>query len=440
MKTFFRLIILGVLLYFGYNYVKENKPSVAAEIQPVLQKIQEVSGELMDELQHESSALVKQEKDYAEEDQDHKGKTTVQHTSELQHAPGSKNQQKEKPSHKARDRSQEVEERNYNTTSNEKAGADWIKDITKNYSPGSWELLQYYEELPRKVSAQSENDYVINSSKSVDTYHYVKYHSKVACINSMATNVHEIAHAYHSLKAYDYASQNNKMLKWENTSGYIYLSPTEGYPVSFPRKLLFPSRELAGRIPASRETFRYDTYITGTNFTQDDGVFGLLDEFHAYYLDSRFCYDMYEVYKKIYPRPGNGLIKWITHTQSTMAAFYEFHFFIQEYLLYMKEKHPENFEQLMQYAPFRQAYGAIYERYHQLVNDYRNLIVSKKERLNKEGKAEAVVEGNVLWIQYPGSSSKEGVKIIIDDVKKLQTVLESNRYEPIQKEVKLSFR
>lgn len=435
MKTLFRLIIIGILLYLGYNYVKENHPSIAAEIQPVLEKVREISGDLMSEIQQDSKpgTKEKQEKNYTTRDQSQKGNTSVTHTSEMQNAPGSRNQQKEKPSQGAEKSSEPAESKNYNNTAKESAEAGWIKEITRKYSPSSWKLLKYYDELPGKISAQSDNkDYVINSSKPVDTYHYVNYDSKVACVNSMSTNVHEIAHAYHNLKAYDYANQTNTILKWENTRGYIYISPTEGYLVSFPKELLFPSRELAHRIPASRRTFRFDTYINGNNSTQSDGVFGLLNELYAYYFDSRFCYDMYEVYNELYPQPGKGLMQWITYTKSAMAAFYEFHFFIQEYLLYMKETQPADYEKLMQYTPFLKSYGALYKRYSQLVNDYEELIHREKEMLNTEGRVKAFMEGNTLWIQPAGSRKREGVELIHEDVQKLQPVLESKRYDSIK--------
>jgi hypothetical protein len=56
----------------------------------------------------------------------------------------------------------------------------------------------------------------------------------------------------------------------------------------------------------------------------------------------------------------------------------------------------------------------------------------EKERINKEGRAEAYLEGSMLWVRLAGSSESNGMDILHEDVEKLQPVLESNRYDPIK--------
>jgi len=432
MKAFFQLILLSVLLYFGYNYVKENKTEVKSKVYTVVRELEKAAGELKDELQEELDHINIPENNPKEHDLPQANGPVYQSTESLHHHSHPRAEANGNPPGKKPPRVQPAQSKDTYNKANEKARSGWIMEATRKHSPDSWVLLQDYEGLPHKVSAKSGKDYVMNSQKTVDTYHYVHYDSKLSCLKSMSTNVHEIGHASYSLKPYMYANQQDRSLEWENVRGYIYLSPGEGYLVSFPKKMLFPSRELAGRIPYSLRSFRFDTYINGNTSTQNEGIFGLLDEFHAYYLGSRFSYDMYEVYNKLYSQPGKGLFQWITSITSNMAAFYEFHFFMQEYLLYMKEAYPGKFEQLMRYTPFRKAYRAVYHHYHQLVGDYKQLIVSEMERLNKQGEAKAYIKDGEFWIQPAGSLRRRGVRIFNADVEKLEPVLESSRYKPLQ--------
>ncbi len=431
MKKLFGIIVLGILLALAYNYTRENKPLVKAKVHAILHELDEVSDDIKESVREKPGPMEEPKEDRTAEN-NRSGNATLHSNATLQHNPPSEELTKENHSNQTKDRTRAVNKKSMPSTANEKATSRWIRGITQRSSPQSWQILQYYDDLPQEVSAPSGDDRVMSSSKSVGTWHYVKYQSKLSCLKSMGTNVHEIAHAFHHLKVYDVAGRTNRILKWENARGYIYLSPTEGYLVSFPKEMLFPSRAIAGRIPLSRRTFRFDTYITGNNSTQSSGVFGLLDELQAYYHGSRFRYDVFEAYEELYPQPGKGLMKWITNSQSSMAAFHEFYFFIQEYLLYMKERYPANFERLMSYAPFCQAYKAVYNRYHQLIMHYRQRIYQELERLNKSGKAEAHIEDGVLWIQPEGSLRREGVNLLHEDVEKLQPVLESNRYKSIR--------
>jgi len=431
MKKLFGIIVLGILLALAYNYTRENKPLVKAKVHAILHELDEVSGDMKENVREKPDPMEEPAEDRTAEN-NHSGNATLHSNATLQHNPPSEELAEDNAAHRTTDKARTTNKKRMPSSANEKATSRWIKSITQRSSPKSWQILQYYDDLPQEVSAPSGDNRVMSSSKSVGTWHYVKYQSKLACLKSMGTNVHEIAHAFHHLKVYELAGQTNRILKWENARGYIYLSPTEGYLVSFPKEMLFPSREIAARIPLSRRTFRYDTYITGSNSTQSSGIFGLLNELQAYLHGSRFKYDVLEAYEEFYPQPGKGLMKWISNSQSSMAAFHEFHFFMQEYLLYMKETYPENFESLMSYAPFCQAYEAVYNRYHQLLLDYRQRISREVERLNESGKAEARIEDGVLWIQPQGSFKREGVNLVHEDVEKLQPVLESNRYKSLR--------
>lgn len=311
------------------------------------------------------------------------------------------------------------------------ANMDWIKESTMKYSPDSWDLLMQYDNLPLTTEVRTE-DSIIVTQKTLETFHYLRGRTRLDLLASMETNVHEIAHAYFDQNAFRYILDGKLTMNWENVNGYIYISPSKGFFINFPMKLLFPSRKLLEVIPKKLQTFRFDTYIDGTTSTQSEGVIGLLNELYAYYTGSKYCLEMLEPFKTAAGSDASGLFEWASRTQSTMSAFYEFDFFINEYLLYMKENYPGNYDKLKQYKPFNEAYGTVYSLYKELIDKYQQRIKDEIRLLNSSGDAEARTEKGWLWIKPENSNVASGTPIFSEEREKLMTVLESRRYRDIE--------
>jgi len=314
----------------------------------------------------------------------------------------------------------------------------WIKERTKSLSPYSWQLLMKYEALPLHPVVIQKDGGTISSEKSIGTYAYIQGNSKLELLASMETNVHEIAHCFFSQNVFQYVNDNKLDLDWENAEGYVYVDPQVSFFIEFPRKSLFPSSELAPLIPKNIRTFRFNPYITGNTSTQGDGVLGLLDELHAYFLGSRFSFEMLDAYKEAAGSDSGGLFEWVAHAQSTMAAFYEFDFFILEYLLHMKNKHPAAYAALKSYKPFSEAYIKVRSVYSELTEKYLDRIGAEMKMINSSGKAETRIENGRLWIRNQGSRTSNGTLIFSEDRDKLWPVLKSSRFDAVIKDFNLT--
>lgn len=312
------------------------------------------------------------------------------------------------------------------------ANIEWIKESTKKYSPVSWYMLMQYDNLPESAEASTSDNGVASSQKATDTFHYLRGRSRIDLLASMETNVHEIAHGYFDQGVYRYLRENSLRLKTDNAQGYIYISPSESFFVSFPLKAMFPSGELSAIIPADLRTYRFETYIEGSTSTQSDGVLGLLNELHAYYLGSKYCFDMLEPYKTAAGSDAAGLFEWVTHTQSTMSAFYEIDFFIREYLLYMKKKHAANYEMLRSYRPFTESYITLNKLYKDLIDKYQDRIKDEMKLLNSSGDAGTRIEKGWLWVKAGNSHVSSGTPIFSKEKDILMPMLESRRYRDIE--------
>jgi hypothetical protein len=310
-------------------------------------------------------------------------------------------------------------------------GKEWIKEMTKNYSPDSWDLLTQYENLPERAEAESADGRIAMTEKSVSTFHYLEGRSRIELLSSMATNVHEIAHAYCDQNIFRHARKNGLRLDMNKAEEFFYYSPGRSFFVSFPLKSMFPSRELKAVIPRNLRTFRFDTYIDGITSTQSEGVIGLLNELHSYYLESKFCLEMLEPYKIAEGSDISGFFEWIHNTQSKMSAFFEFDFFIREYLLYMKRKYPDHYRELRNCQSFIDAYNAIRTSYRELTEKYLKKIRIEMAGLNSSGKAEVSIDGNDLWVREGNSDTSTGTPVFSEDFEILKPVLESDRYQEI---------
>lgn len=314
----------------------------------------------------------------------------------------------------------------------------WVKEATRTYSPDSWYLLMQYEKLPAISEARHVRNMILSMPKPAETFHYLEGNNKTEMLYSMSTNIHEISHGYYRKNVMRHATENNFLLDSDIVTGYIFLSPGESYYIEFPKKSLFPSRELAAGIPRNLRTFRFNTYITGITSTQSQGVFGLLNELHAYYLGSKFDFEMLDGYKIAECCAAEGFHQWAWNSASTITAFFEFDFFILEYLLYMKSNHPHSYSSLKAYQPFHDAYAAVRMKYRDLVLSYLDKIQEEIQVMNTSGTAVFALEGCTLWMQKSGRS-KTGVSFISNDMYTLLPVLKSDRYSEIEKDFPVAF-
>lgn len=316
---------------------------------------------------------------------------------------------------------------------------DWVKEATRIYSPDTWHMLMEYDGLPMLSETKLACGGTRSMRKPASTFHYLRGNTRSDLLGRMSVNVHEIAHGYYGYNVFRYEKENDITVYWDNISGYIYLTPIESYYISFSKEHLVPSGELAARIPNNMRTYRFDTYINGNTSTQCEGVFGLLDELHAYYLGSKNNYDMLEAYKLAAGNYTSGIIDWIRDNYSSMAALFEFDYFIMEYLLHMRDKYPSNYAQLRSYEGFSAAYSAVRTIYVQLVSEYLDKIAAEIDRINKSNTHRAEIREGRFRVTDLRSGWGAGTRIISEDKYTLLPVLNSDRYREVERDFPVVF-
>lgn len=255
----------------------------------------------------------------------------------------------------------------------------WIIQKMEIHSPNSIYLLRAYDRLPRTLSIQRGGS-TMSTTRSTDAFYYLQTGSRESALSSMGINVHEIGHGYGGVLHFDELMRCNcdKSISFSDIQKGFYQTPQEQFWIEIESDYIFPSAQLRNTIPSNLITFRFQTYITGNSSTQKHGVIGLLDEMNAYYLGSQYKFDMFPVYKELYAE--NYLNQWVQNSSSEMTAFFEFDFFIKEYLLFAKQNNPATYQYLKNNLGFRNSYKKIYDKYNRLVLQYEAKVESEKGR------------------------------------------------------------
>ena len=251
------------------------------------------------------------------------------------------------------------------SSTNEQADEAWMMEILSKYSQTSFSIISQYKQNGQTISFGN------SSITSVgDHIHYCDFSSKEKLLESMSVNLHETVHGFDSQIPYMQAKQGKFTFENLNTEGF-YIDDNTQFSYKFPANHFFQSRKLVAVIPEHLRTFRFETYILSPsleNSTQIYGIIGLMEEFNAYYHGSKMVYDLLPVYKEIHK--NDFFHKWSSKFTANADAFYEFDFFIKEYLLLAKTNYPSIYNELAKDEQFRLIYKTIRNRFSQLISNY----------------------------------------------------------------------
>ena len=120
---------------------------------------------------------------------------------------------------------------------------------------------------------------------------------------------------------------------------------------------------------APNSIFRYNTYVSPSSDVSANlsGIYGLLDEFSAYYNGTKASWDGYLTSKSMGLTKESDIFR--THAFSTHNAFYEFRAFIGWYLQFAKMKHPEMYADMMNNENLKRIFRELDTRFKKLLTD-----------------------------------------------------------------------
>lgn len=230
----------------------------------------------------------------------------------------------------------------------------YILDNLKKYSPSTYYLISTYKNSGPSISYGGRT--VTAGMKHLE---FSDLSSKERFLSTFSTTVHETVHAFDSHLPLMQAKQLGEDPRMSDDEGF-YIDESTKLVYKFPKNKLFSARFLSETIPVNLRTFRYNSYIETKHLnqsTQVSGIVGLMEEFNAYYHGAKVVYDLLPLYRETFGE--NFLWRWSSEFTSNADAFYEFDFFIKEYLLYAKRHYPALYSELKSDANFKTIYRTI---------------------------------------------------------------------------------
>jgi hypothetical protein len=200
----------------------------------------------------------------------------------------------------------------------------------------------------------------------------------------LSTAVHEACHAYTRSKRPGLSSFS------------FFISPKETITLSFTDT--FSSKELAEVIPVHLREMRYRVYIVEREFR---GVYSFLNEFNAYYHGTLASCDLLEYYRKeVFKSDPGVFVECLRNVHANAYAYYQFKYFIFEYLLYAKAKHPEVYRKIIANKEFIEVFRKVDMLFANLIvrisdNEQKlsSMLTSRDYIFYKEGEATFIGKG-----------------------------------------------
>lgn len=192
--------------------------------------------------------------------------------------------------------------------------------------------------------------------------------------NEINTIVHESVHMYN--KSAFIADADT--WKFQRTQRYL-IEP--GMDLTVNHGIYYQTSEFISIVPKEAPTkiFRFNTYVAASSSVSANvwGIYGLLDEFSAYYNGTKASWDGYLFAKRMGLKPEEYTFRY--ETLATYSAWYEFRTFIGWYIQFAKMKHLDAYEDMMKNEEIKKVFREIDSRFKTLIEEVINEGVGHKE-------------------------------------------------------------
>lgn len=244
-----------------------------------------------------------------------------------------------------------------------------ILDYLKQYSTESFNMMSLLAETPNKFDIAGSQ---ITLSKEQSPTDWLNDRTEKGIIESLNTVVHETLHGFTSRYSYVMLGEaTDSNYEFGDHYSAFFLDKEEIYLVKHTE--VFTSNKLKQEIPKALRTFRFNPYITPKDNnlgSQVQGIYGLMDEWNAYYHGTKTAYDLFEYYKAKASDNKKVYLEHVGNLAGTYFAYYEFKYYILKYLELAKAEHPDVYQGIIDNENLRKAYTSIDTRFSKLLSQF----------------------------------------------------------------------
>ena len=268
-----------------------------------------------------------------------------------------------------------------------------IKGLLKIASPYGYRVLIDHEMAATEFQMGAAR---VSVSKS-DPAQWLKGKSWDEVISTCDTMVHETMHGLCTLLAYPRSPETI------SRRGSIIVRPEVGQDllVLSSKTQTFPSKEMASSVlPELQKSDRFGVYITPNLpqlATQSYGIYGLLDEFNAYYAGCRVACDLLTHFLRQPGALGTGAA-WVLHLASVsemLVSHQEFRGYILSYMAYTELHHPDLYQEIVGAADFGKGFRALDAVFATLAKEFYTNLPSRIGNLQRH-KIDIALSGSAL--------------------------------------------
>ena len=226
-----------------------------------------------------------------------------------------------------------------------------VLEILRLHAPSGYKIITDYEALA--LSFSSPGGRSVTFSKGSDFMKFIEGSGEAAILKSVSTAVHEICHGLTSRKGTQMAFAVDSRAEGSGAfflGGQYLLVPHEGKA--------FPSCKMKKMIPKKLQTFRFETYVEDDDEamgTQQDGIYGLFDEWHAYYQDMKTSVALWSYYRAKSRLSAAQCGEFFSSIDGTLYAHGEFKLYVATALRYARTKEPAFYATLLANRAFARA-------------------------------------------------------------------------------------
>lgn len=261
-----------------------------------------------------------------------------------------------------------------------------VADFLARYDSDAYRMVEAERLAP--ISFRDKQGLVTEYSGKGSITDYFDGEGITDILRGLNTAVHETAHSHNTFVGMQRLQASGQFDTVAMSAGLVYLSADDD--VLLVHRKVFPSLAFADEVPMDLRDSRYDTYIgaaaSSIQSTQSSGVYGLIDEWNAYFLGTRSAVRAAQYYQGKQLRAKN-VLNYMGEVDGSLFAYPQFKYFILAWLDYSARNQPRLYQELMQDESFKQAYVGIDTYFAALVEEYRGIRMQLLDQLRAAGES-----------------------------------------------------
>ncbi|WP_268121924.1 hypothetical protein [Roseivirga pacifica] len=302
-----------------------------------------------------------------------------------------------------------------------KAQIETMYRLIDEYSPTISYMIKTSASLPRNYRIAGMR---VSAGRHQPPETWLSGNTESKLVDNLSMVAHESAHGFQFIYPFNVLQASSpEDFKLGDYTAY-FLDSARTYVVK--HTVCFNSNELKNEIPKDLRTYRYTPYIAPKSGigSQKEGFYGLLGEFNAYYIGMLMTHNMFAYYETQASEDLEAYQKYIQNISSDVAAFYEFKYFLLQYLLKSKLDYPDQYELLIDNTALRIAYTQVYTAFENLVKTYDKQLLALETKISNLG-IPVNIDDEYFWVDG------YGVGLNLQTINPMKTELAKPVYEEV---------